>query len=198
MTPPPLIGPTKFNFAVPGILTSENQVPMLDPNVQILFVDDIAVARKSTMPLLPAAANTTTVSVCGRSTSDIDRFKCTVNHSKPDIVILGQNIDIGATTVLGTDLITEVKQHNEKTVFAIRSANCTARNRLLYVSSGADCVVNKETYWKDVCRILTGLYNAKKSSNRIKEHVIQSPSEPCHFSWIALFPMENVIVLLKC
>ena len=75
-----------------------------------------------------------------------------------------QNIDFGNRLILGTDLIREVKQYNnsyDKTTFAIRSANRTTGDRLLYMSSGADCVLDKETDWNGLCRTLAAVHTAK-------------------------------------
>ena len=159
-----LDGLATFNFTVPCTIIRETKIPVLEHNLRIFFVDDSMIARKSAATLLPSAANNATVTVFGQSISDINLFRHTVSQSIPDMVILDQNIDFGNTLILGTDLISEIKQSNNsygRTTFAIRSANCTAKDRLPYMSSGADCVVNKEMDWKSVCCTLASVHNSK-------------------------------------
>ena len=174
-------GLATFNFTIPSTIIQETEIPVLVPNLQMLFVDDSAVARKTATNLLPSVANNATVNVFGRSPSDIDLFRHTVSHSAPDIVILDQNLDFGGTLVLGTDLIEEIKQHDglyQKTTFAIRSANCTAKDRLLYMSSGADCVLNKECDWKSACRILACVHNEKTQKETHNEYTTLQQTGP--------------------
>ena len=147
---------------------------VLPPGVNVLGLDDSAVARRSLEAHLGRAVPDGTVRVYGADLAEVDAFKRAA-LAEGDILILDEHVHLPGTELRGSEIVKELMSAGYEGFACIRSGASEEADKALSRDSGAHWHVGKEELMRVMIAQLQVEY-VRFLSNRVRHEV--EPTSP--------------------
>eukprot|EP00668_Euglena_longa_P010625 GGOE01012865.1.p1 GENE.GGOE01012865.1~~GGOE01012865.1.p1 ORF type:complete len:721 (-),score=163.63 GGOE01012865.1:839-2914(-) len=135
--------------------------------LRILCLDDSEIARRVLLHGLTAHAPQTACQAYGATMSEVAIFEAEA-LSGADVLILDQHLDYHVT-IYGTDIAQRLRRAGYCGLICIRSANATDEDQVMYLQSGADCMIGKDTPLQEMVETLQLAYAQHLCDGRTKQ-----------------------------
>ena len=170
-----------FNTRVTRVTASGQEVvKVMRPipvGLQIICLDDSAIARQSLQHMLSAEIPGATVTTYGKYVAEVAEFKkAALNQGH--VLILDQHVDFPEANLLGTDIVKELLAAGYKGFACIRSGNAAEADRALSRQSGAHWHVGKEVRLRDMVNELMSEYDSFLQRQGVRSN-LRSASLQC-------------------
>eukprot|EP00667_Euglena_gracilis_P003382 EG_transcript_3393 len=111
--------------------------------LRFFVLDDSGVARRLLQFLITAWCDPSVVRVFGEKEADVELFLALAVQGA-DVIILDQHLEYGNETLLGTDIVQQLRSLGFVGYVCIRSASDSADDRRRFLESGANCSFGKD------------------------------------------------------
>ena len=126
-------------------------------NLRFFCAEDSALSRRLLNSNLKRYFEGSCVEMFGATKDDLEGF-AEAALALADVVIVDQNMEYGATTVYGTNLLKQLTALGFRGLCCVRSASTSADDAALYTSSGAHLTLDKGLSFRDMALRLQDAY----------------------------------------